>query len=68
MRVFAISAALLYAGRALRIMTTAKDYIKFVCKQLKTPLPVTYRKMFGEHEVYVAGKPALTVCDNTVFC
>lgn len=38
MRIFAISAALLYAGRALRIMTTAKDYIKFVCKQLKTPL------------------------------
>ena len=49
-------------------MTTAKDYIKFVCKQLKTPLPVTHRKMFGEHAVYVAGKPVLTVCDNTVFC
>ncbi|MFR6641878.1 MAG: hypothetical protein ACLUSP_11700 [Christensenellales bacterium] len=23
--------------------------------------------MFGEHAVYVAGKPVLTVCDNTVF-
>lgn len=67
MRIFATSAALLYAGRALRIMTTAKDYIKFVCKQLKTPLPVTHRKMFGEHAVYVAGKPVLTVCDNTIF-
>ena len=67
MRIFAISAALLYAGRALRIMTTAKYYIKFVCKQLKTPLPVTYRKMFGEYMVYVDGKPVLLVCDNTIF-
>lgn len=67
MRIFATSAALLHAGRAVRIMTTSKDYIKFACKQLKTPLPVTYRKKFGEHAVYVAGKPVLTVCDNTVF-
>lgn len=48
-------------------MTTTKDYVEFVREQLRTPLPVTYRKMFGEHAVYVAGKPVLTVCDNTVF-
>lgn len=48
-------------------MATDPEYIEFVCDQLKTPLPVTYKKMFGEYMVYVDGKPALTVCDNTVF-
>ncbi len=67
MWIFATSAALLYTGRALQIIATTKYYIKFVCKQLKTPLPVTYRKMFGEYMVYVDGKPVLLVCDNTIF-
>ena len=48
-------------------MATTKDYIEFVCEQLRTPLPVTYKKMFGEYMVYVDGKPVLLVCDNTVF-
>ena len=28
---------------------------------------VRARKMFGEYMVYVADKPVLTVCDNTVY-
>lgn len=48
-------------------MATTKDYVEFVCEQLRTPLPVTYKKMFGEYMVYVDGKPVLLVCDNTVF-
>ena len=48
-------------------MATTKDYVEFVREQLRTALPVTYKKMFGEYMVYVAGKPVLLVCDNTVF-
>lgn len=47
-------------------MATSKDYIEFVCEQLKNIENVTYKKMFGEYMVYVNKKPVLIVCDNTV--
>ena len=48
-------------------MATDPNYVEFVLERLQTPLPVTYKKMFGEYMVYVDGKPVLLVCDNTVF-
>ena len=48
-------------------MSTSKEYIEFVCGQLQGCGEIRYRKMFGEYMVYLNGKPALLVCDDTVF-
>jgi len=48
-------------------MATSLEFIEFVCEQIRGNLPVRYRKMFGEYMVYVADKPILLVCDDTVF-
>lgn len=48
-------------------MSTSKEYIEFVCKQIYRYGAVTYRKMFGEHMAYLNEKPILLVCDNTVY-
>ena len=48
-------------------MSTTEDYIEFVKDQLHFADRVRVRKMFGEYMVYIADKPALLVCDNTVF-
>lgn len=48
-------------------MATQKDYIEFVCEQIRGVGDVFYRKMFGEYMVYVDARPVLLVCDNTVF-
>ncbi len=48
-------------------MATTKDYVEFVCEQLKGNFDVCYKKMFGEYMVYVNSKPILLVCDNNVF-
>ena len=47
-------------------MATDLSYIQFVIEQLRGE-DATYKKMFGEYMVYIAGKPVFTVCDNTVF-
>ena len=49
------------------IMATDPNYVEYVLERLQTSLPVTCKKMFGEYQIYVDGKPALLVCDNTVF-
>lgn len=48
-------------------MATKLEFIEFVCEQIESPYPVTYKKMFGEYMVYVNEKPLLLVCDNTVY-
>ena len=48
-------------------MATSQEYIEFVCEQLVGIENVRYKKMFGEYMVYVNDKPALLVCDNTVY-
>ena len=49
-------------------MATSKEYIEFVCEQLHgCGGEIRYRKMFGEYMVYINDKPALLVCDDTVF-
>ena len=47
-------------------MATSKEYMEYVCEQLRDIDGVTYKKMFGEYMVYVREKPVLLVCDNTV--
>ena len=50
-------------------MVTSQDFIEFVSEQVARAVffPVRYRKMFGEYMVYVADKPLLLICKNTVF-
>ncbi len=48
-------------------MATNKDYIEYVCEQIKDIGDILYKKMFGEYMVYVNNKPLITVCDNTCF-
>lgn len=48
-------------------MATDKEFIEFVCEQIRNAGEVTYKKMFGEYMAYVNGKPILLVCDNTVY-
>ncbi len=48
-------------------MATTLDFIRYVVEQLSFFDHVRYQKMFGEYMVYVNEKPALLVCDNTVF-
>lgn len=48
-------------------MATTKDFIDYVCEQIREVGNITNKKMFGEYMVYYNGKPVLLVCDNTVF-
>jgi len=47
-------------------MATTKEYVEFVCEQIRGVGEIRYKKMFGEYMVYVNEKPILLVCDNTV--
>ena len=48
-------------------MATTKDFIEYVCEQIRGVGFVRYRKMFGEYMAYVNEKPILLVCDNIVY-
>ena len=48
-------------------MASTKEFINYVCEQLKDVGEITYKKMFGDYMVYVNAKPILTICDNTVY-
>jgi len=48
-------------------MATSLEFIEFVCEQIREGHNVRYKKMFGEYMIYLNDKPALTVCDNTVY-
>lgn len=48
-------------------MATTVDYIEFVCERIRGDYAIRYKKMFGEYMVYLNDKPALLVCDNTVY-
>ena len=48
-------------------MATTRNYLDFVCTQLEGIWGIDYKRMFGEYQIYVNGKPVLLVCDNTVF-
>lgn len=48
-------------------MSSSKEFVEYVCEQIRDTGYVRYRKMFGEYMVYVNDKPILLVCDDTVF-
>ena len=48
-------------------MATSVEFIQYVCEQIRGVGEVRYKKMFGEYMVYVNDKPALLVCDDTVY-
>ena len=48
-------------------MSTTKEFIEYVCEQVRGVGLIRYRKMFGEYMVYVNDKPILLVCDNIVY-
>jgi len=48
-------------------MATTVDFIEYVCLQIDGAGNIKYKKMFGEFLVYVDERPALLVCDNTVY-
>ena len=48
-------------------MPTTKEYLDNIFEQLSGIPGIDYKKMFGEYLIYRNGKPALLVCDNTVF-
>jgi len=48
-------------------MATTQDFIEYVCGQVEGAGSVRCKKMFGEYLVYVDDRPALLVCDNTVY-
>ena len=48
-------------------MATKKEYIDYVLEMIDGVGQLRYKKMFGEYVIYVDDKPALLVCDDTVF-
>jgi TfoX/Sxy family transcriptional regulator of competence genes len=48
-------------------MGTKKEYIEYVMDSIQGIGHLRYKKMFGEYMVYNDEKPALLVCDDTVF-
>jgi TfoX/Sxy family transcriptional regulator of competence genes len=48
-------------------MATKKEYIDYVLEMIDGVGQLRYKKMFGEYMIYVNDKPALLVCDDTVF-
>jgi DNA transformation protein len=48
-------------------MPSDKDFISFVCEQLRGAGEISSRRMFGEAAVYLEDKVVGLVCDNQLF-
>ncbi len=48
-------------------MSTSFDYIQYIESRLPQNYYIRSKKMFGEYMVFIDEKPALLVCDNTVY-
>jgi TfoX/Sxy family transcriptional regulator of competence genes len=48
-------------------MASDKEFIAFVCEQLRGAGEITSRRMFGEAAVYFQNKVVGLVCDNQLF-
>ena len=48
-------------------MATTQAYLDYVLERIPRRWTVRSRKMFGEYMIYLNEKPAVLVCDNTVF-
>ena len=48
-------------------MASTKDFVDYVCDQIRDAGDITSRKMFGEYAVYCDGKVVALICDDQVF-
>ena len=48
-------------------MASDKEFVAFVCEQLRGAGEIASRRMFGEAAVYLDGKVVGLVCDNQLF-
>ena len=48
-------------------MASDKEFVSFVCEQLRAAGEISSRRMFGEAAVYLEGKVLGLVCDNQLF-
>lgn len=48
-------------------MATTKDFIEYVCENMRDAGEITYKKMFGEYGFYLDGLFIGAVCDNQLF-
>jgi TfoX/Sxy family transcriptional regulator of competence genes len=48
-------------------MASDKDFISFVCEQLRGAGEISSRRMFGEAAIYLQDKVVGLVCDNQLF-
>ena len=48
-------------------MASSKDFVDFVCDQIREAGEIANRKMFGEYAVYCDGKVVALICDDQLF-
>ena len=48
-------------------MASSANFVKYICDSIAETGVVEAKRMFGGYGIYVNGKMALLVCDNTVF-
>jgi DNA transformation protein and related proteins len=48
-------------------MPTDREFLNFVCDQLRGGGEISFRRMFGEAAIYLNGKVVGLVCDNQLF-
>ena len=48
-------------------MASNKDFVVYVCDQLRGAGNIRYRKMFGDYMIYVDERPAVLLCDNVAY-
>jgi len=48
-------------------MSSHQDFVVYVIESIQGIGKLRYKKMFGEYMIYIDEKPALLVCDDTVF-
>jgi TfoX/Sxy family transcriptional regulator of competence genes len=48
-------------------MASDREFVTFVCEQLRGAGEISSRRMFGEAAVYLDGKVVGLVCDNQLF-
>lgn len=48
-------------------MASSLEYVEFVVSQIDDRFRIRYGRLFGQYCIYVNEKPALLVCDNTVY-
>lgn len=48
-------------------MASDREFVEYVCDQIRDAGVISYRKMFGEYAIYCNGKVVALVCDNQFF-